>query len=77
LTISETEWKDYKMQQDFTMLTTRQVASQLKVCQQTVRKWIFQGKIPAVKQGQYKVAYKDLNEFIEARIEAIRKKAGK
>lgn len=56
------------MQKDFTWLTTRQVASQLNVTLYTVRKWIFQGKLPAVKQGQYKVSYKDLNAFIEARI---------
>ena len=65
------------MQQDFTMLTTRQVASQLKVNPATVRSWIKQGKLPAVKKGQYMVAYKDVNAFVEARIEAIRKKAGK
>lgn len=65
------------MQQDLTWLTTRQVASKLKVTLHTVRKWIFQGKLPAVKKGQFKVAYKDLNAFIEARIEKLRQKAGK
>lgn len=65
------------MQEDFTMLSTRQVADQLGVHLQTVRKWIFQGKLPAIKQGQYKVAYKDLNAFIEARFEKLRQKAGK
>ena len=65
------------MEQDLNLLTTRQVADQLGVHLQTVRKWIFKKKLPAVKQGNYKVAYKDLNAFIEARIEASRKKAGK
>ena len=65
------------MQQDYTWLTTSQVASQLKVTLHTVRKWIFQGKLPAVKQGQYKVFNKDLDAFIEARIEKLRQKAGK
>ena len=65
------------MQQDLILLTTRQVADQLGVHLQTVRKWIFKKKLPAVKQGNYKVAYNDLNAFIEARIEASRKKAGK
>jgi excisionase family DNA binding protein len=65
------------MQQDFTILTTRQVASQLNVKPATVRSWIKQGKLPAVNWWRYMVAYKDLNAFIEARIEAVRKKAGK
>jgi excisionase family DNA binding protein len=64
------------MQQDFTMLTTRQVADQLKVKPSTVRKWIKAGVLPAVNWWRYEVAYKDLNRFIETRIDK-RKKAGK
>ena len=65
------------MEQDFTMLTTRQVADQLGVHLQTVRKWIKQGKLPASNLKPYLIWNKDLNAFIEARIEASRKKAGK
>ena len=61
---------------DFTMLTTRQVADQLGVHLQTVRKWIKQGKLPASNLKPYLIWNKDLNAFIEARIEASRKKAG-
>lgn len=61
------------MQQDFTMLTTSQAASQLKVTPATVRKWIKQGKLPASDLKPYLIWNKDLNAFIEARI----RKAGK
>ena len=65
------------MQQDLNLLTTRQVADQLGVQLQTVRKWIKQGKLPASNLKPYLIWNKDLNAFIEARIEASRKKAGK
>jgi len=65
------------MQQDFTWLTTRQVADQLKVTPATVRRWIKRGELPASDLLPYLIWNKDLDAFIEARIEAIRKKAGK
>ena len=64
------------MQQDFTMLTTSQVASQLNVKPATVRKWIKQGKLPSSDLKPYLIWNQDLNAFIEVRVEAIRKKAG-
>lgn len=62
---------------DFTMLTTRQVASKLNVKPATVRSWIKQGKLPASDLKPCLIWNKDLNAFIEARIEASRKKEGK
>jgi excisionase family DNA binding protein len=68
---------------DYTMLTTRQVADQLKVKPAKVLRLINQGVLPAFKGSRYGYGNKwlikisDLNAFIEARIEAIRKKAGK
>ena len=71
------------MQQDFTILTTRQVADQLKVTPAKVLRLINQGVLPAFKGSGYGygnrwfIKHHDLNAFIEARIEAIKKKAGK
>jgi excisionase family DNA binding protein len=71
------------MQQDFTILTTRQVASQLNVKATKVLKLINQSVLPAFKGSGYGygnrwfIKHHDLNTFIEAWIEAIKKKAGK
>jgi len=70
------------MQQDFTILTTKQVASQLSIKIAKVLKLINQGVLPAFKGSRYGYGNRwfvktyDLNKFIETWIEAIRKKAG-
>lgn len=56
------------MERDWTVLTVKEVASQMTVTSATVRKWISQKKLLAIKQGQYKVLKKDLEAFMEARL---------
>jgi excisionase family DNA binding protein len=64
--------------QNYTLLTTRQVASQLKVSLQAVRYWIKTGQLPAVKDkplrdhSEWLIKYKDLNAFIESRMNKAR-----
>jgi excisionase family DNA binding protein len=71
------------MPRDWTLLTTSEVASQLKVKPAKVLRLINQGVLPAFKGSGYGygnrwfIKYHDLNAFIEAQIEAIRKKTGK
>jgi excisionase family DNA binding protein len=71
------------MRQDYIMLTTRQVADQLKVKPAKVLRLINQGVLPAFKGSLYGygnrwfIKISDLNAFLEAWIEAIRKKGGK
>jgi excisionase family DNA binding protein len=60
------------MQQDFTMLTISQVASQLNVKPATVRRWIKTGELPATNLRPFLIKYKDLNAFIEARMRKAR-----
>jgi excisionase family DNA binding protein len=46
-------------------LTTQEIAELLKVREQTVRKWIHQQELRAVKLGrEFRVAAKDLEAFI-------------
>ena len=40
------------------LLTTEQVASRLNVAVKTVRKWRYEGRLPAVKVGKRLVRYK-------------------
>ena len=46
-------------------LTTQEIAELLKVREQTVRKWIHQQELRAVKLGrEFRVAAKDLESFV-------------
>lgn len=48
-------------------LTTQEIADLLKVGEQTVRTWIHQKDLRAVKLGrEYRVAVKDLEVFVNA-----------
>ena len=49
------------------VLTVKDVADLLKLNQQTVRNWIDQGSLPAVRVGRRRVRFKrsDLDQFIE------------
>lgn len=48
-------------------LTTHEIADLLKVGEQTVRTWIHQKELRAVKLGrEYRVAVKDLEAFVNA-----------
>ena len=49
------------------VLTVKDVADLLKLNQQTVRNWIDQGSLPAVRVGRRRVRIKrsDLDQFIE------------
>jgi len=57
-------------------LTTLEIAELLKVREQTVRSWIHQQDLRAVKLGrEFRVAVKDLEAFVNER--ATRNRAGK
>ncbi len=50
------------------LLTLHEVSELLKVKEATVRTWINQGALRAIKFGrEWRVAYKDLEHFVEAR----------
>ncbi|WP_416899767.1 MAG: helix-turn-helix domain-containing protein [Minwuia sp.] len=50
------------------MLTIHEVSDLLKMKESTVRGWINDGNLRAVKFGRdWRVAYKDLEAFVEAR----------
>lgn len=47
-------------------LTTQEIAELLKVREQTVRRWIHQQELRAVKLGrEFRVAVKDLETFVD------------
>lgn len=49
-------------------MTTMEIAKLLKVKEPTVRSWIHESQLKAVKLGrEYRVAVKDLEAFIEER----------
>jgi hypothetical protein len=71
------------MPRDWTLLTVREVASQMSVTVGTVRRWIRTGQLPATtgsqcgdmaRWGYTLVSILDLNKFIEKRVRAIIKK---
>jgi excisionase family DNA binding protein len=50
------------------MLTTHEVAELLKISEATVRTWIHNGDLRAIRVGrEYRVVVKDLEGFLEAR----------
>lgn len=50
-------------------MTTQEVAELLKVGEPTVRAWIHDKKLRAVRLGrEYRVAVKDLQAFVDARV---------
>ncbi len=56
------------MSQDEEMLTTDEVAKQLRVNVKTVRNWIASGELIAVDIGnEYRISRTNLNRFIEKR----------
>ena len=56
------------MPQDDEMLTTDEVAKQLRVNVKTVRNWIATGELVAIDIGnEYRVPRSNLNKFIENR----------
>ncbi len=56
------------MSQDDEMLTTDEVAKQLRVNVKTVRNWIATGELVAIDIGnEYRVPRSNLNKFIENR----------
>jgi excisionase family DNA binding protein len=57
---------------DFTLLTVKQVAAQLKVTIHAVHYWIKKGQLPATNSRPILIKYKDLNAFIEARMKKAR-----
>ena len=53
-------------------LDVKEIVAMLRVHEQTVRRWIKQGELPAVlfgRKGGYRVRASDLDAFLEARAE--------
>ena len=54
-----------------TWLTVQQVAEELQVDEETVRRWIKRAELPALELGSRKMGYRikraDLDEFVEER----------
>jgi hypothetical protein len=78
------------MPRDWTLLTVREVASQMSVTVGTVRRWIRTMQLSSTtgsqcgdmaRWGYVLVRIKDLNEFIEKRVRAViekqKQKAGR
>ena len=54
--------------QENPLLTTKEVANELKVSERLVTKWINEGELQAVRLGKsYRVYKNDLDEFIKRR----------
>ena len=54
--------------QDEMYLTVEEIAKQLRVSQDTVRRWIRDGKLPAIDLiGQYHIRREDYEKFLEQR----------
>lgn len=50
------------------MLTTHEVAQLLRVAEATVRAWIHNGDLRAIRVGrEYRVVERDLDEFVQAK----------
>ena len=55
------------MQNDI-YLTVEEIARQLKVSPDTVRRWIREGRLPAIDLiGQYRIRLEDYERFLEQR----------
>jgi excisionase family DNA binding protein len=55
-----------------TWYTIAEIVDMLKVHEQTVRRWIKEGQLPALALGRkagYRIRKQDLDEFLEARME--------
>ena len=53
------------------MLKVKEVAEELNVHQETVRRWIKKGELPAFDSGRgYRISRDDLNKFVENRTTA-------
>lgn len=51
------------------LMTTHEVAEQLRIKEATVRRWIRDGELPAVNLGrEWRVAVIQLEEFLEQRV---------
>lgn len=56
------------MPQGENWLTTEEIAEDLKVNVNTVRRWIQKGELPALDiGGEYRIARKDYEDFIQRR----------
>jgi excisionase family DNA binding protein len=54
--------------QDDIYLTVEEIAKQLKVSPDTVRRWIREGRLPAIDLiGQYRIRRDDYERFLEQR----------
>ncbi|HZS76904.1 MAG TPA: helix-turn-helix domain-containing protein [Ktedonobacteraceae bacterium] len=54
--------------QDDIYLTVEEIARQLKVSPDTVRRWIREGRLPAIDLiGQYRIKREDYERFLEQR----------
>ncbi len=54
------------MKNNVVYLTVKDVAKRLQVSDQTVWRWIKDGKLPAINiSGQYRISPSDLDEFIK------------
>lgn len=54
--------------QDDVFLTVEEIARQLRVSQDTVRRWIRDGRLPAIDLiGQYRIRREDYEKFLEQR----------
>ena len=50
-------------------MTTHEIAELLKVSEATVRSWIHEGDLRAVRFGrEFRIAFKDLEAFVDAHI---------
>ena len=50
-------------------MTTHEIAELLKVSEATVRSWIHEGDLRAVRFGrEFRIAFKDLEAFVEAHV---------
>ena len=57
------------MQDDITYLTVQDVAKRLQTSEQTIRRWILSGALPAIELvgGQYRIHPDDFAEFLRKR----------
>lgn len=54
--------------QDDVYLTVEEIAKQLRVSQDTVRRWIREGRLPAIDLiGQYRIKREDYEKFLAQR----------
>jgi excisionase family DNA binding protein len=54
------------MQDEAPFLTVQDIAERLQVSEQTVRRWIKTGQLPAIELGgQYRVSPDDFREFLK------------